>query len=88
MKAITTKYLGPTTYKGSRIKAFDMDGNSVTMSRDFGKALKENMKMAAYALCDKMGWDIKKDYRLVGGYVKDGMVWVFVTKCLCSCHKK
>jgi hypothetical protein len=27
MKAITTKYLGPTTYKGARIVAFDGDKN-------------------------------------------------------------
>ena len=30
MKAIETRYIGPTDYKGARIKADDGDGNTTT----------------------------------------------------------
>ena len=34
MKAIITKYIGPTDTRGSRIKASDEDGNSITIGYD------------------------------------------------------
>jgi len=73
MKAITVKNLAPTDYKGSRLKAFDQDGNSVTIPRGNQDRLGA-YHMAAIALCEKMGWFGK----LVGGSVKDGYVFVFV----------
>ena len=73
-KAIVTKYLGPTNYRGSRIKASDMDGNSITIGYPHelsGIAVHEK---AARALMDKMGWTGK----IAGGGLKNGYVFVFV----------
>ena len=74
MKAIETKYLGPTNYSGSRIKATDNDGNSVTMPYDYELNSYENYRLAAIELCRKMNWK----GNISGGYTKKGMVWVFV----------
>lgn len=74
MKAITTKFLPCTNTKGSRIKASDGDGNSVTISNDHGESWSngDNHAKAAVALCRKMGWH----GILIRGATKDG--WVFV----------
>lgn len=56
MKSIITKYLPPTNVRGSRIKASDMDGNSVTIHRECGWPLSECHDMAVRKLCKKMGW--------------------------------
>ena len=74
MKAIQTKYLGPTNNRGSRIKAFDCDGNSVTISYDSSKNSDANHRTAAVTLAEKMNWK----GTISGGYVDKGMVWVFV----------
>ena len=74
MKAIETRYLGPTDHRGSRIVASDSDGNRVTIGYKSELDSDQNHKAAAVALCDKMGW--KGD--LAGGWVKRGMVWVFL----------
>ena len=75
MKAITVKYLGPTNTQGSRIKAYDLDGHSITISYDYSLSGHNKVYVkAAYALCDKMGW---KTTGLIGGGTKDGMVFVF-----------
>jgi hypothetical protein len=75
MKAISTKFLGPTNTKGSRIKAFDGDGNSVTISKDYGLDTYDSHKKAALKLCNKMRW--KGCSRLVGGGTKTGFAFVF-----------
>ena len=54
MKAIMTKYLGPTDRRGARIKASDLDRNSVTVSYDH--ASHDPHRDAAVALIRKMGW--------------------------------
>ena len=54
MKAIVTKYHGPTDFKGSRISAYDSDGNRVTISYDHGS--RNPHQDAAIALVRKMGW--------------------------------
>lgn len=79
MKAITTKYHGPTDVKGSRIIAADEDGNRIIRSLDSARRHDEAHGDAALALCAKMGWTGK----LVGGGIKGGMVWVF-TQGACS----
>lgn len=56
MKAIITKYLGPTTYRGSRVKATDEDGNSITVSWRCEFDTDANHDRAVIALCEKMGW--------------------------------
>ena len=57
MKAICTKYFGPSNVRGSRIKADDGDGNSITISRDCALSVEEAHDQAARALCVKMGWN-------------------------------
>lgn len=58
MKAITTKFLPCTNNRGSRIKADDGDGNTITISNDASLSWSngENHAKAAVALCRKMGW--------------------------------
>ena len=73
MKAITTKYYGPTNTRGSRIVATDSDGNKATVGYDHALNSEGNHKEAAIALCDKMSWS----GTLHGGHTKAGMVFVF-----------
>lgn len=80
MKAIFTKVLEQTNTLPHRIKAKDVDGNSVTLSADAihtgaGLAQYETHLVAANELKRKMGWRGK----LAGGGSKDGFVFVFVT---------
>ena len=74
MKAITTKFHGPSNIKGSRYSASDEDGNRVILSSEYALNSAENHARAATALLDKMQWS----GRMVGGSTKHGMVWVFV----------
>lgn len=55
MQAIKTRYLGPTNYRGARIKASAQAG-SVTVSYDYALNIDANHKAAAQALIDKMDW--------------------------------
>ncbi len=73
MKAIVTKYHGPTNFKGSRISASDEDGNRITVSYPYELSGEAVHRKAAQALCDKMGWTGE----LVGGSLKRGYVFVF-----------
>ena len=73
MKAIITKYLGPTDTKGSRIKADDGDGNTITISYPHELSGEDVHRKAAEALCDKMGWTGE----LIGGAIKNGYAFVF-----------
>lgn len=71
-QAITTKYIGPTNYRGSRVKASASAG-SVTLDWDSAMNLDGNHAAAAQALCDKYGW--------TGEYVMGGTEtgYVFVS---------
>ena len=71
-KAIVTRYLGPTDRRGSRVKASDGDGNSITLSWDSSTNSLPNHQRAAAALCAKMGWK----GRMVSGKTRDGYVHV------------
>ena len=73
MKAILTRYKGPTDFKGSRIIASDEDGNRITISYPHELTGEAVHRKAADALCEKMGWTGK----LVGGSLKNGYVFVF-----------
>ena len=73
MKAITTKYLAPTNFKGARIKAYDLDGNQVTIRYDYSLNNELAHRKAAFALCKKMNWETN----LVDGTIKGGYVFVF-----------
>jgi hypothetical protein len=75
MKAIITKCLPATNTKGSRIKASDMDGNSVTISYPYGVFGEDAHRKASDALCDKMEWGKHKPM-MIGGGINDGYVFV------------
>jgi hypothetical protein len=88
MKAISTKVLNGTATKCARIKAFDCDGNSLTISE--GALLNEHgisdgitsetaAQFVASELAISMGWN-KPNHKLVGGWTKHGYVFVFVDK--------
>jgi hypothetical protein len=72
MKTITTKYIGPTNYRGSRVTAFDGD-NRITLSWDCSLDSEENHTAAARALVVRLKWT----GTLIGGHTKTGMVFVF-----------
>ena len=55
MKAIQTKYHGPSNVRGSRISA-SAGRMKVTLSWDDALDADENHDAAALALCDKLGW--------------------------------
>ena len=74
MIAILTKYLGPTNYRGSRIKAYTESGRFVTVSYDSSLDSAQAHAHAAQALCLKMGWK----GQLVAGGIKGGYAFVFV----------
>lgn len=74
MKAIETRYIGPSNVRGSRIIASDGDGNRVTVSYDSALNSDDNHAAAAKALLVKMGWCGE----LISGHTKHGMCWVFV----------
>ena len=74
MKAITTKFHGPTNTRGSRYSATDSDGNRVSLATEFELDSTGNHERAAKALCVKMGW---VQYPLMGGGTKNGCVFVF-----------
>ena len=79
MQAIRTKYLGPTDYRGSRIKA-SAEAGSVTIGYPHEKgAGEEAHRVAADALMEKLGWS--EDYGLAGGMLPDGSyAFVLVSK--------
>lgn len=74
MKAIRTRYSGPTNTRGSRFTACDSDGNRVTLSYDYALNADENHEKAAYALMGKMGWTNK----LIGGGFGNDMYWTMI----------
>lgn len=78
MKAITTKYHGPSNTRGARISASDMDGNRATIDYPYDLSGEACHKAAADQLCAKQGW-MGAD-TLVGGAIKGGYVFVFVTE--------
>jgi hypothetical protein len=75
MKAIRTKYYGPTNTKGAKIIASDEDGNRVSISYPYELSGEAVHRAAANALCVKMGWTGE----MIGGSLRDGYVFVFVS---------
>ena len=75
MKAILTKYLPATHRRGSRIKAYDSDGNSVTIGYDH--AVSDPHREAAIALVLKMKW---APVVLAQGGAKTGEAFVMLSK--------
>lgn len=54
-QAIVTKFIGPTNYKGSRVKA-TADAGSITLHWDDALNSEDNHERAALALVLKFGW--------------------------------
>jgi hypothetical protein len=54
-QAITTKYIGPSNVKGSRVKARAAAG-SITLHWDDALNSEDNHRAAAQAYATKMGW--------------------------------
>jgi hypothetical protein len=73
MKAIITKYHGPTDTRGSRISAKDEDGNRVSIPYRHDLNQLHAHTEAAISLCTKMGWT----GRIVAGGIKGGFAFVF-----------
>lgn len=75
MKAIQTKFLGPTDIKGARIKAWAEGVGSVTISypHECGEGEPAHRK-AAEALCRKAGW--RCDNLVAGGLPSGGYAFV------------
>ena len=64
VQAITTRYLGPTNTRGSRIKAIAAAG-SITISCDDSLNIEQQHAKAAQALANKFKWK--------GSYYQGGM---------------
>lgn len=54
-QAIVTKYFGPTSNRGSRVKA-TADAGSAVVTWDYELGAYENHERAAFALASSMGW--------------------------------
>jgi hypothetical protein len=76
MKAIRTRYYGPTNTKGSKIVATDGDRNSISIGYPYGLNSDEGHELAAYLLMQKMGWTNE----LVGGGFQNDMYWTMVER--------
>lgn len=76
MKAIMTKYHGPTDFRGSRVSAFDGDGNRVYRSINHALSNDDNRIEATKELCRKMNWH----GTLMQGDYKGNALYVFVGK--------
>lgn len=70
-QAITTRYIGPTNVRGSRVKA-TAEAGSVTLHWDDSLNSDNNHKAAALELATKFGW--KGNW--YGGGTADGCVFV------------
>ena len=84
MKAILTKYHGPTATLPARLSAEDADDNRIMISRHDvpdpdpkSKASDEEQmhRYAAYQLCSKMNWGGE----LVSGAIRQGYVHCFAS---------
>jgi hypothetical protein len=56
MKAITTKYLGPTNYRGARVVAKAEGGLRLAVAWDDTLGVDDNHTIAARMLAEKMEW--------------------------------
>jgi len=79
MQAITTKYLGPTNFRGSRVVAKAQAGR-ITIDWDHALDPEDNHIAAAQALAVKLGWteDRALEGPWVGGEVAGGEGYAFV----------
>jgi hypothetical protein len=72
-QAITTKYVGPTNHRGTRVIATSEGGHRLVHSWKYELGTYENHKAAAQALAHKLGWK----GTLHGGSTRKGYAFVF-----------
>lgn len=77
MQAIQTRYLGPTDYRGSRVKASCQAG-SVTLTWYDALDTEGNHDAAAFALADKLKWNTGAHGIMMRGASPDGRGNVYV----------
>jgi hypothetical protein len=75
-RVITTKFLGATNHKESRIKATDAIGNFVIEPSQYELFSADNHYPAVVRLCQKLEWDYEKNYEIICGSAKSGYVWI------------
>lgn len=83
MKAIETKYHGPTNTRGSRISASDGD-NRISISYPHELSGEDVHRAAALALCAKLGWAGE----MIAGGTKAGYVFVFVPQSFYATQRR
>lgn len=76
MKAIRTRYVGPTNTRGARIIASDGDRNSISISYPHSLNSDEGHELAAYLLMEKMQWT----NRIIGGGFQRDMYWTMIPR--------
>lgn len=67
-KIIETKYIGPTNFRGSRVKAFDANSNTVTIEWRSELNVEANHLAAAKALLEKIAAKNSDTALQIGGY--------------------
>lgn len=83
MRAIITRYLGPTNHRPSRVKAYAGKAGSVTVPWDYSLPdnITANHRSAALALMDMLRWDdLIRDYDMVTGSTDDFYVHLMVRR--------
>ncbi len=71
---ITTRYLGPTRCRGSRVSATSSYGKTIILPWDHAHNAEENHRLAARTLIARCQWS---DSRWIGGMARGGQrVWV------------
>lgn len=71
-QAITTKFLGPTNVRGSRVKA-EAEAGSLTLNWDHALNSEANHTKAAEALVRKLGWTSEQAKGYAGVWVGGGL---------------
>jgi len=59
MQTVTTYYLCPTNFRGSRIKAITSGKSSVVLDWDDSLNSDENHVLALKAICKKLNWTVR-----------------------------
>lgn len=75
-QGITTRFVGPTNYRGPRIIARSASGHRMTVPWDHALDVYENHAAAALALASKLEWH----GRWVGGATREGYAFVLDTR--------
>jgi hypothetical protein len=76
-QSIITKYMGPTNFRGSRIKATSTGGHSKTVSYQYELSADDNHRRAARELILLLNWGVKDISNWKVGSVKTGCVFVY-----------